>query len=376
MYVCGITPYDATHLGHAFTYLTYDVLYRTLLDAGAAVSYVQNVTDVDDPLLERAARDGVDWRDLAEREIDRFRGDMVALRNLPPTAYVGAVEAIPLVIGMIETLRDRGAAYHVDGDVYFSVASAARFGEVAHLDHAEMVRRSAAGGGDPERPGKKDPLDPLLWRAWRPGEPSWPSPFGPGRPGWHVECAAIAGEYLGPTVDIQGGGIDLLYPHHECGAAHAEVATGQAPFAALYVYSGLVALDGQKMSKSLGNLEFVWRLRAAGAHPSAVRLALLAHHHGSDWEWTHAELDDASHRLARWRRAVELPAGPAAARVLAEVRTRLADDLDTPGALAAVDRWVQEALAVDAPAGTDDGAPRLVRQTVDALLGVDLSGES
>jgi L-cysteine:1D-myo-inositol 2-amino-2-deoxy-alpha-D-glucopyranoside ligase len=200
MYVCGITPYDATHLGHAATYLVYDVLERVLRDAGHEVTYVQNVTDVDDPLLERANRDGEDWRELAERETERFRGDMEALRILPPAHYVGAVEAIPLIVRFIERLQDKGATYDLDGDLYFSIASAPRFGEVGSFSYERMVDLAANMGGDPKRPGKKDPLDPLLWLAQRPGEPGWDSPFGRGRPGWHVECAAIALEHLGDTI--------------------------------------------------------------------------------------------------------------------------------------------------------------------------------
>lgn len=369
LYVCGITPYDATHLGHAFTYLTYDLLQRVLRDAGHRVVYAQNVTDVDDPLLERAERDGQDWRDIARRETELFRTDMTALRILPPDAYVGVVEAIPLIVDMVAELVDRGAAYPVDGDLYFSIASAPDFGRVAGLGAGEMQALSAERGGDPARPGKKDPLDPLLWRAERPGEPSWPSPFGPGRPGWHVECAAIARHHLGATIDVQGGGSDLLFPHHECSAAHAEVANGIRPFARSYVHTGMVALDGHKMSKSRGNLEFVSRLLTGGVDPAAVRLALLSHRHTEDWEWSGKCLRAAATRLARWRSAAALPTGPDARPLLEQVRARLADDLDAPGAVAAVDDWVAAALTT---AGPDPDAPALTRHIVDALLGVDL----
>lgn len=369
MYVCGITPYDATHLGHAATYLVYDVLQRVLRDAGHDVTYVQNVTDVDDPLLERANRDGEDWRELAERETERFRGDMEALRILPPAHYVGAVEAIPLITRLIERLRDLDAAYFVDDDLYFSVAAAPRFGEVGSFPYERMVELAAANGGDPDRAGKKNPLDPLLWRAERPGEPAWDSPFGPGRPGWHVECAAIALEHLGDTIDVQGGGSDLVFPHHECGAAHAEVATGVWPFARAYVHAAMVAYQGEKMSKSLGNLVFISKLREAGADPAAIRLALLAHRYRDAWEWSDAELGTATERLARWRAAVARPSGPSADALLARVRERLADDLDTPVALLAVDRWASDAATV---VGRDASAPGLVRDLVDALLGVQL----
>lgn len=370
MYVCGITPYDATHLGHAFTYVTYDLLNRALRDAGYHVRFVENVTDVDDPLLERAARDGVDWTQVATRETDLFRADMTALRVLPPEHYIGVVEAIPLIVDMVAELVAAGATYSLDGDVYFSVAAAPRFGYVSGLDAAAMRELSAERGGDPDRRGKKDPLDPLLWRAERPGEPSWPSPFGPGRPGWHIECAAIARRYLGDVIDVQGGGGDLVFPHHECSSAHAEVATGHNPFARRYVHTGMVGLDGHKMSKSRGNLEFVSRLRARGVAPAAIRLALLAHAHREDWEWTPDELTAARARLSRWQAAAALPAGPDATGLLADVRAALATDLDTPSALAAVDRWAETAL--ESGDKSDTRAPGLTRMLVDALLGVDL----
>ncbi len=387
MYVCGITPYDATHLGHAFTYVAYDTAFRTLVDAGHQVRYVQNVTDVDDPLLERAAQDGIDWGELAFHEIELFRGDMAALRILPPTYYVGAVEAIPTIIEMLASLMNRGAAYQVDADVYFSVAMCPTFGSVTHLSHSAMVALSGDNGGDPERAGKKDPVDPLLWRAHRPGEPSWPSPFGAGRPGWHIECSAIARHHLGDTIDIQGGGSDLAFPHHECTAAMSETASGVVPFAAAFVHTGMVGLGGHKMSKSRGNLEFVSRLRAGGVDPMALRLALLAQHYRQDWEWTPAVLDTASRRLEAWRVAASAPAGPDARQLLDQVRRHLADDLDTPAALAAMDRWVHAAVtgtaAVpnrDTTAGTGagtvtgagPGAPAMFRLVADALLGIDL----
>ncbi|WP_326823461.1 cysteine--1-D-myo-inosityl 2-amino-2-deoxy-alpha-D-glucopyranoside ligase [Streptosporangium sp. NBC_01639] len=369
MYVCGITPYDATHMGHANTYLAFDLVNRVWRDAGHEVHFTQNATDVDDPLLERAEQTGQDWRELAEREIELFRTDMEALRILPPREYVGVTEVIGQVVELIELLRDKGATYVLDGDVYFDVAAAPKFGAVSGYSEEQMLDLSAQRGGDPGRSGKKHPLDWLLWRAERPGEPSWPSPFGQGRPGWHIECTAIALANLGSGFDVLGGGSDLVFPHHECGAHEGHVAGGEWPFARAFVHAGMVALDGEKMSKSKGNLVFVSRLRQE-TDPMAVRLALLAHHYRTDWEWTADQLTSAEVRLARWRSAVGLPAGPEAESVLAELRARMTDDLDAPGALAAVDAWAGRALAGEG--GTVAGAPALVRETVDALLGVEL----
>ena len=372
MYVCGITPYDATHLGHAATFLTFDLVQRVWRDSGHEVQYVQNVTDVDDPLLERAAATGEDWVALAERETELFRVDMAALRVIPPQEYVGAVEAVGEIATMVRGLLDLGAAYHVDEDVYFSIDSASHFGYESGFDEATMRLLSAGRGGDPERPGKKDPLDPLLWRAARSGEPSWDgisAGLGPGRPGWHVECAAIALNRLGVSFDVQGGGSDLRFPHHEMSAAHAEVATGEWPFARHYVHAGMIGLDGRKMSKSRGNLVLVSRLRTAGVDLGAVRLALLSGRYRADRDWTNDLLAAGHARLARWREAVALPAGPDPAPLLATVRRAMADDLDSPAALAAVDRWVDEALTRH---GRDPLAPRAARDLVDALLGVAL----
>ncbi|MGD3107376.1 cysteine--1-D-myo-inosityl 2-amino-2-deoxy-alpha-D-glucopyranoside ligase [Streptomyces sp. YGL11-2] len=370
IYVCGITPYDATHMGHAATYNAFDLVQRVWLDTKRQVHYVQNVTDVDDPLLARAVATGDDWTALAERETALFREDMTALRMLPPRHYIGAVEAIPGIVPLVERLRDAGAAYELDGDIYFSVASDAHFGEVSGLDAAAMRLLSAERGGDPEREGKKNPLDPMLWMAARDGEPSWDgASLGRGRPGWHIECVAIALEHLGMGFDVQGGGSDLAFPHHEMGASHAQALTGEYPFAKAYVHAGMVALNGEKMSKSKGNLVFVSRVRREGTDPAAIRLALLAHHYRSDWEWTDTVLEEAVARLARWRAAVSRPDGPPAEALLEEIREALADDLDAPAALAAVDRW---AVAQQDGGGTDEGAPGLVSRAVDALLGVAL----
>ncbi|MGH3432449.1 MAG: cysteine--1-D-myo-inosityl 2-amino-2-deoxy-alpha-D-glucopyranoside ligase [Thermocrispum sp.] len=371
MYVCGITPYDATHLGHAATYLAFDLIHRLWLDAGHEVQYVQNVTDVDDPLLERATRDQQDWTVLAMCETALFREDMEALRVLPPQHYTGAVESIPAIADAVDKLLANGAAYRVDDaefpDVYFDRSATGRFGYESNYDEETMLRLSAERGGDPERPGKRHPLDVLLWRMARDGEPSWPSPLGQGRPGWHVECSVIALERLGTGFDVQGGGSDLVFPHHEYSAAHAEALSGDYPFARSYVHAGMIGLDGEKMSKSRGNLVFVSKLRSQGEPPAAMRLALLAGHYRCDRAWTQDLLEQAKARLARWREAMTLPAGPPAADTVDRLRDRLTDDLDTPRALDVVDAWANAALT---RTGSDPDAPQAVRDAVDALLGI------
>jgi L-cysteine:1D-myo-inositol 2-amino-2-deoxy-alpha-D-glucopyranoside ligase len=385
LYACGITPYDATHLGHAATFTAWDLLVRAWLDAGHRVTYTQNVTDVDDPLLERAERDGVDWRELALRETERYRRDMEALRIVPPAHLIGAVEAVPLIERFAERLAARGSLYDLEGDTYFARCADPAFGALSGPDSApglslaQMTAQSAERGGDPDRPGKKDPLDVLVWRAERPGEPAWDSRFGPGRPGWHVECAAIAVEFLGEAFDVQAGGSDLVFPHHEMSASHARVACAAdgRVFARVYAHSGMVAYEGQKMSKSLGNLVFVSKLRDSGVDPMAIRLAILAHHYRADWEWTPEVLTAATARLTCWRAAVSSATGsaraagvPAADDVLRTVRERLAEDLDAPGALAAIDAWAGAVLA--APGSVPPAEARLIRDTADALLGIAL----
>jgi L-cysteine:1D-myo-inositol 2-amino-2-deoxy-alpha-D-glucopyranoside ligase len=374
MYVCGITPYDATHLGHAATYVTFDLVGRALRDAGHEVSYVQNVTDVDDPLFERAERDGIDWAELARTEIALFREDMTALQVIPPNHYVGAVESIPLAVKAIETLVANGAAYPVaapDGDghdIYFDTTSQASFGEVSSLSREEMLGLFAERGGDPDRAGKRDPLDPVLWRAPRRGEPSWPGgSLGNGRPGWHIECTTIVLEEFGMPFDIQGGGTDLVFPHHEMSASHAEAITGAAPYARMYVHQAMVGLDGAKMSKSKGNLVLVSRLRSDGIDPMAIRLALLDHHYRTPWDWTDEVLEKAKQRLAMWRTGLSGNGGPPSEATIAQIRQCLAHDLNSPGALAAIDRWAGESIR---HGGTEIGAPGIVGRAADALLGI------
>ena len=372
LYVCGITPYDATHLGHANTYLTFDLLNRAWRDLGLEVQYTQNNTDVDDPLLERATRDGIDWRDLAQGQTDLFRRDMEALRVLPPQDYLGATETIDWASRAIEKLAEKGAAYQLEGDEfadwYFDVTSDSDFMRVSHLDEQQAMARFTEMGGDPDRPGKRNRLDPLVWRQARPGEPSWHSSLGNGRPGWHIECTAIALDTLGTDFHVQGGGSDLAFPHHEMSAAHAQVLTGER-FAQSYVHSGLVALEGEKMSKSRGNLELVSRLLQQGADPMAIRLAMLGHHWREDWEWDGDQLTAATKRLGRWRQVTAEDATLDVRPLLETVRTALRADLDAPSAIASIDAWVDASLAVK---GDDTEGPAVLGQITDALLGVEL----
>ena len=375
MYVCGITPYDATHLGHAATYLTFDLINRQLIDNGHELHYVQNVTDVDDPLFERATRDQVDWRELATSQIELFFADMTALSVIPPREYVTIDDAVGDVIAMVEKLVNKGAAYVLDDpqfpDVYARVDATSQFGYESRLSRSEMVELFAERGGDPDRPGKQDPLDALLWRVERPGtnEPAWESPWGRGRPGWHIECAAIAHRYLGTPFDIQGGGADLVFPHHEFSAAHVEAATGIQQMAGHYVHAGMIGLDGVKMSKSLGNLVFVHALLEEGTHPSAIRLAVFADHYRSDRDFSHQRLAEATQRLGRWREAAQCETDSRrAAELIQRVRACLANDLDTPAMIAAVDEWARSVDAV----GQDTSAGQRIATALAGLTGIDL----
>ncbi|MBL7285940.1 cysteine--1-D-myo-inosityl 2-amino-2-deoxy-alpha-D-glucopyranoside ligase [Corynebacterium godavarianum] len=339
MYVCGITPYDSTHLGHAATYLTFDLVHRQLLANGHKVHYVQNVTDVDDPLFERADRDGVDWRELGRSQIALFRSDMEELSVIPPRDFIGAMEAVDEVAAMVQTLLDNGSAYRLDqGDVYASIHATEQFGYESNYDRATMETFFAERGGDPDREGKQDTLDALVWRGPRKGEPAWQTKIGPGRPGWHVECSAIATNRLGHTFAIQGGGSDLAFPHHEFSAAHAEAAYAEPRMAGHYVHSGMIALNGVKMSKSLGNLVFVHKLTAQGHSAAAIRLAVFAGHYREDRDFSYRGLEAAEQRLARWQERLAQPVTEAEALAnVNELRTALADDLDTPRALRVLD---------------------------------------
>lgn len=372
MYVCGITPYDATHLGHAATYLTFDLINRYLSAMGSTVNYVQNITDIDDPLLERAERDGVDWAGLADTQIELFRSDMVALRVIPPTSFIGAVEAIPLVVDAIDELEKRGHVYKVESDLYFSINGDKLFGSRSHLQSAEMLSIFSQRGGDPERKGKLDPLDPLLWMSQRPGEPAWDSPFGKGRPGWHIECTAIALNFLQPSptenelIDIQGGGSDLVFPHHEMCASQAYLLTGRE-LASAYVHAGMIGLDGEKMSKSRGNLVFVSRLLASGVDPMTIRWALMKEHYSSDRMWDENLLKQAETEIGRLRTALSRKECASTAGLIESIAKELSNNLNTPAALALLNQW----SVSDALDSLDDDRQKLI-VVLDSLLGIKL----
>jgi L-cysteine:1D-myo-inositol 2-amino-2-deoxy-alpha-D-glucopyranoside ligase len=349
MYVCGITPYDAAHLGHAATYLTYDVLQRRLRDLGHRTQCVRNVTDIDEPLFAKARELGVDWRELGDRELATFRSCMDELGVLQMFSEPRATGAIPDILGFIGMVIDRGHAYASGGSVYFDVASWERFGEVSHASREEMLRFAAERGGNIDDPNKRDPLDFVLWQPSADDEPAWDSLWGRGRPGWHIECSALAMRELGTTIDLHGGGTDLIFPHHECESAQSEAATGE-PFVRHWMHQAMVSMDGEKMSKSLGNLVFVADLLEKW-EPGAIRLAVAAHHYRAEWEWSDELMPRAAARLGAWRSAGH---GYAA---LDEVRAALDDDLDTVGALEAID------AAVAAGFGASKAA---------ALLGIEL----
>jgi L-cysteine:1D-myo-inositol 2-amino-2-deoxy-alpha-D-glucopyranoside ligase len=349
MYTCGITPYDAAHLGHAAVYVTYDVLQRRLIDVGHDTRVVRNITDVDDSILGKARELGVHYLDLAAAETSRFDDDMKALGLLPVWSEPRATSAIPDIRGFIGMVLDRGHAYEAGGAVYFDVGTFPRFGDISHYTREQMLDYARERGGNVDDPNKRDPLDFVLWQPSMPDEPSWESLWGPGRPGWHIECSALALRELGTTIDLHGGGADLIFPHHECERAQSEAATGE-PFVRHWMHQAMVRMDGEKMSKSLGNLVFVSELRKQW-DPMTIRLMLIENHYRDSWEWDDTRMPRAAERLDQWRAAGD---GDGA---LDEVRATLDDDLDTPAAVAAID------AAVAAGAGVSKAA---------ALLGVEL----
>ena len=341
MYTCGITPYDATHLGHAFTFISYDVLQRRLIDAGHQVKCVRNVTDVDDPLFAKARELGVHYLDLAAREEARFERDMVALNALPVHSTPRASSAIPDIRGFIGMVIDRGFAYEAGGSVYFDVEKFPLFGSISHYSRDEMIALAKERGGNVEDPNKRNPLDFVLWHPSANDEPAWDTMWGSGRPGWHIECSALALRELGTTIDLHGGGSDLIFPHHECERAQSEAATG-VPFVRHWMHVAMVYMDGHKMSKSRGNLVFVDKLRESH-DPRAIRLGLIEHHYRHEWEWSTDLMSRNERRLVAWE---ETSSGREDDTVLDDVRVALDDDLNTPLAVDILDKAASRGLSV------------------------------
>ena len=349
MYVCGITPYDATHLGHAATYLTFDLINRFSRLIGSSVHFVENITDIDEPLLERAARDGTDWESLAQKETDLFSRDMEALRVLSPEWFVPATQTMDLVDQAITKMEEGGFVYLVDNDLYFRTSL---FLSELPISEAEAIAIFRERGGDPDRAGKEHPLDSLLWLANKNDEPGWSSSHGFGRPGWHIECAVISLRYLlgenylvgdstrSALIDIQGGGSDLIFPHHFMSAIQVKAITGQQ-FARGYVHTGMVGLDGEKMSKSKGNLVFVSKLLAEGIDPVVIRFALLQSHYSEDRMWSNEILDSAQGEVERIRSALSRNEVAPTAELGTEIISALSQNLDTPKVMALLQSWVK-----------------------------------
>jgi L-cysteine:1D-myo-inositol 2-amino-2-deoxy-alpha-D-glucopyranoside ligase len=365
MYVCGITPYDSTHLGHAATYLTYDIVIRRLEELGHEVRYVRNITDVDDSILPKARELGVPYLELAEAEMARFHHDMDALEMRAPVAEPRATESIDLIIELVARLLESGNAYLTHGTAYFDVSTFPRYGELSHYSEDAMVRLARERGGNPDDPHRRQPLDFVLWQPSLADEPAWRAPFGVGRPGWHIECSAMAMHEHGPTVDLHGGGTDLIFPHHECEIAQSESLTGK-PFVSHWMHSRMVNYDGEKMSKSLGNLVFIDELLKT-ADPRAIRIALLRHHYRHAFEWYHTDLEEGTALLRRLLAAAARPSGPDPRAYAQRVRDAIDDDLDTPRALDALDDLASAILS-----GGDDPSAHTALCELGALLGVDL----
>jgi L-cysteine:1D-myo-inositol 2-amino-2-deoxy-alpha-D-glucopyranoside ligase len=374
LYVCGITPYDTTHVGHAFTFLAFDILVRHLRAKDLDVTYVQNVTDIDDDILRKAAELGEAWDEVGRRETEKYLRDMADLNALLPDHYVRATDHVPEMLAIIAPLVAKGHAYEANGSVYFEVATDPEFGKLSHLPPEEMLPIANERGNTPDDPNKRNPLDFVLWQAAAPGEPSWDSPYGPGRPGWHIECSAMASRYLGPTIDVHGGGEDLVFPHHECEVAQSELAFGVEPFARYWMHVAMVDYQGEKMSKSLGNLVLVRDLLGA-YHPDAIRLYLVSHHYRASWEFVDGEIETWVGLADDLREAADFPAYGIEEEVdVAPFRERflnaLDDDLDTPTAIEAL-REIGQAI-LEAPEEDDvRDAQATLRELAD-LLGLSL----
>lgn len=370
IYVCGITPYDATHMGHAATYLAFDLVNRYLKASGKKVSFVENITDIDDPLLERAARDCQDWKELAASQIDLFREDMTALNVLPPNAYRGVIESMDDIISLVEQMIAIGKTYELEGDIYLDLQQVDGAIQDLPLPLEQALVIFKERGGDPERVGKRHALDPLLWKARAGEDPYWIASFGEGRPGWHIECTAIALKNLSKTnptsITLQAGGSDLIFPHHYMTALQAKALTG-VEFASCYSHAGMIGLDGEKMSKSKGNLVFVSKLRQDGVSPAVIRLALFAGKYSSDRMWSKELLDSAAEFLDRLLSALSRQEVAPTFEVVQELVNALADDLDTPRVFLALSNWCARTEA-----GQMGGSPGEISRALDTYLGITL----
>lgn len=371
IYVCGITPYDATHLGHAATYLTFDLITRYLIACGNSVATTQNITDIDDPLLERAKRDNVDWQVLAKSQIDLYRDDMTELHVLPPTNYRGVIESMPTIISYIEKLLETGDCYWLEGDLYLDIAKVPGSLENLPLSIEEAIEIFSQRGGDPERPGKRHPLDTLLWLGNKANEPSWETPFGSGRPGWHIECVAIAlstltEDFGSRPITLQGGGSDLRFPHHYMTGVQVKALTG-SDFASIYLHTGMIYWQGQKMSKSLGNLLFVSKILASGWSANELRLALINRSYRSDLEWEDDLLLSARSTLERLTANLAREEVAPTKPVIEAIVSAISNDLDIPEVINLLTRW-----CVETEAGSVGGSAGELSRAIDLYLGLNL----
>ena len=370
IYICGITPYDSTHMGHAATYLTFDLVNRYLRASGKNVSFVENITDIDDPLLERATRDNQDWRELAESQIELFREDMTSLGVLPPNAYRGVIESMDEIISTVEEMIATGRSYILDGDIYLDLNQVDGAIENLPLALDQALKIFEERGGDPARVGKRHALDPLLWKARKGDDPFWEAPFGRGRPGWHIECTAIALKNLPKTsstsITLQAGGSDLIFPHHYMTALQAKALTG-VEFANCYSHAGMIGLDGEKMSKSKGNLVFVSKLRQEGVSPALIRIALFTDRYSTDRMWSRELLDDANKLLARLLSALSRQEVAPTFEVVQEIVNAISDDLNTPKVFELLNSW-----CLKTEEGEVGGSPGEISRALDTYLGITL----
>lgn len=351
LYVCGITPYDTTHLGHAFTYMAFDALVRFLRYKEYDVTYVQNVTDIDDDILKRAKRDNKDWRELGIFWTDKFLHDLKALNILPPTHYVKATDSIPKIIEIVQKLQEKGCAYASEGKIYFDVSKYPKYGTLSRFSPEQMKLLLKERGGNPDDSTKRNPLDFILWQLSVADEPYWDSPWGKGRPGWHIECTAMIHHYLGEHIDLHGGGRDLIYPHHESEISQSEAATGNVPYVKYWMHTAMLMYEGEKMAKSLGNLVMVSDLLRTYS-PDAIRWVLLSHHYRTPWEFHEEELQVAQQIIEEVKKLVPENKSSSGKLIVPEdFIAHMEDDLNTPEALKDCQRLMEQGEIERAVAG-------------------------